>query len=89
MYYVVTGACGFIGANLVKALNERGVTDIIAVDNLSRADKFLNLTDCEIADYLDKTEFSTWSRTANSMAVSRPSCTRAPARTRWKPTAVT
>jgi len=57
MYYVVTGACGFIGANLVKALNERGVTDIIAVDNLKRADKFLNLTDCEIADYLDKQEF--------------------------------
>ncbi len=57
MYYVVTGACGFIGANLVKALNERGVTDIIAVDNLTRADKFLNLTDCEIADYLDKQEF--------------------------------
>ncbi|MDZ4255374.1 MAG: ADP-glyceromanno-heptose 6-epimerase [Sulfuritalea sp.] len=57
MYYVVTGAAGFIGANLVKALNERGVTDIIAVDNLTRADKFLNLTDCEIADYLDKHEF--------------------------------
>jgi len=57
MYYVVTGACGFIGANLVKGLNERGVTDIIAVDNLSKADKFLNLTDCEIADYLDKREF--------------------------------
>jgi ADP-L-glycero-D-manno-heptose 6-epimerase len=56
-YYVVTGACGFIGANLVKALNERGVSDIIAVDNLKRADKFLNLTDCEIADYLDKQEF--------------------------------
>jgi len=57
MYYVVTGACGFIGANLVKALNERGISDIIAVDNLSKADKFLNLTDCEIADYLDKQEF--------------------------------
>jgi ADP-L-glycero-D-manno-heptose 6-epimerase len=57
MYYVVTGACGFIGANLVKALNERGVTDIIAVDNLEKADKFLNLTDCEVADYLDKREF--------------------------------
>lgn len=56
-YYVVTGACGFIGANLVKALNERGISDIIAVDNLTRADKFLNLTDCEIADYLDKREF--------------------------------
>jgi len=57
MYYVVTGACGFIGANLVKALNERGISDIIAVDNLTKADKFLNLTDCEIADYLDKQEF--------------------------------
>ena len=57
MYYVVTGACGFIGANLVKALNERGITDIIAVDNLTHADKFLNLTDCEVADYLDKREF--------------------------------
>ena len=29
MYTVVTGAAGFIGANLVKALNERGVTKII------------------------------------------------------------
>ena len=33
---VVTGAAGFIGSNLVKALNERGEDDIIAVDNLTR-----------------------------------------------------
>lgn len=57
MYYIVTGAAGFIGANLVKALNDRGVADIIAVDNLSKADKFRNLVDCEIADYLDKKDF--------------------------------
>lgn len=57
MYYVVTGACGFIGANLVKALNERGIDKVIAVDNLKKADKFKNLIDCEIADYLDKHEF--------------------------------
>jgi ADP-L-glycero-D-manno-heptose 6-epimerase len=56
-YIVVTGAAGFIGSNLVKALNERGETNILAVDNLTRADKFRNLTDCEIADYLDKDEF--------------------------------
>lgn len=56
-YTIVTGACGFIGANIVKALNERGVTDVIAVDNLKKADKFKNLVDCEIADYLDKAEF--------------------------------
>ena len=57
MYYVVTGAAGFIGSNLVKALNERGETNIIAVDNLTSADKFRNLTDCEIADYIDKEDF--------------------------------
>lgn len=57
MYYVVTGAAGFIGSNLVKALNDRGVTDVIAVDDLQQGDKFVNLADCEIADYLDKDEF--------------------------------
>ncbi len=57
MYYVVTGAAGFIGSNLVRALNERGESDIIAVDNLTRADKFLNLADCEIADFIDKHDF--------------------------------
>jgi ADP-L-glycero-D-manno-heptose 6-epimerase len=57
MYTIVTGAAGFIGSNLVRALNARGVTKIIAVDNLTRADKFKNLVDCDIADYLDKQEF--------------------------------
>ena len=57
MYTIVTGAAGFIGANVVKALNERGVTKIIAVDNLKRAEKFKNLVDCDIADYLDKEGF--------------------------------
>ena len=57
MYYIVTGAAGFIGSNLVKALNERGENNVIAVDNLRHADKFKNLVDCEIADYLDKQDF--------------------------------
>ena len=57
MYYVVTGAAGFIGSNLVRALNERGETQIIAVDNLSQADKIRNLVDCEIADFMDKRDF--------------------------------
>jgi ADP-L-glycero-D-manno-heptose 6-epimerase len=57
MYTIVTGAAGFIGANIVKALNERGTKNVIAVDNMKKADKFKNLIDCEIADYLDKEEF--------------------------------
>jgi len=54
---VVTGAAGFIGSNLVKGLNQRGEDDIVAVDNLTRGDKFRNLVDARIADYLDKEEF--------------------------------
>jgi len=57
MYTIVTGACGFIGANLVKGLNAIGIDNVIAVDNLSNADKFRNIVDCELADYLDKQEF--------------------------------
>jgi ADP-L-glycero-D-manno-heptose 6-epimerase len=57
MHIVVTGAAGFIGSNLVRALNAQGERNIIAVDNLSRAEKIGNLADCDIADYLDKDEF--------------------------------
>lgn len=57
MYYIVTGAAGFIGSNLVRALNDRGENNIIAVDNLKSADKFRNLVDCDIADFLDKEDF--------------------------------
>ena len=54
---VVTGAAGFIGANLVKGLNEAGHKNILAVDDLSEADKIKNLADCVVADYMDKAEF--------------------------------
>ena len=57
MYTIVTGAAGFIGSNIVAALNARGDQQIIAVDNLRQADKFKNLIDCDIADYMDKHEF--------------------------------
>jgi ADP-L-glycero-D-manno-heptose 6-epimerase len=41
------GATGFIGANLVKVLNERGETDVLAVDNIARSEKCRNLPDSE------------------------------------------
>lgn len=54
---IVTGAAGFIGSNLVKALNARGEIDIVAVDDRARGPAPANLADCRISDYLDKTEF--------------------------------
>lgn len=54
---VVTGAAGFIGSNLVRGLNGRGHKDILAVDDLTEGDKFVNLVDGQIADYMDKDEF--------------------------------
>jgi ADP-L-glycero-D-manno-heptose 6-epimerase len=50
---VVTGAAGFIGSNIVKGLNARGIDDIIAVDDLTQGDKFRNLAPHRIADYVD------------------------------------
>ncbi|NBT34653.1 MAG: ADP-glyceromanno-heptose 6-epimerase [Betaproteobacteria bacterium] len=57
MTIIVTGAAGFVGSNLVRALNDRGETDIVAVDDFTDADRFKNLVDCEIADYIDREEF--------------------------------
>jgi len=54
---VVTGGAGFIGSNLVSELNRRGQTNILVVDNLTRSEKFRNLADLQIQDYMDKREF--------------------------------
>jgi ADP-L-glycero-D-manno-heptose 6-epimerase len=54
---IVTGGAGFIGSNIVKTLNAQGRTDIIVVDDLSDGRQFYNISDCDIADYLDKNDF--------------------------------
>lgn len=54
---VVTGGAGFIGSNLIKGLNARGHTNILVVDDLTNGRQFINLSDCDFVDYLDKTQF--------------------------------
>lgn len=54
---VVTGGAGFIGSNLVRALNALGRRDVVVVDDLADGRKFFNLVDCDIADYVDRERF--------------------------------
>jgi len=57
MKIIVTGAAGFIGSNIIKGLNSRGIQNIIAVDDLTQGEKFKNLADLQIADYVDHSVF--------------------------------
>ncbi len=54
---IVTGGAGFIGSNIVKGLNDRGIENILVVDNLTNVDKIKNIADLKIADYIDKEVF--------------------------------
>jgi ADP-L-glycero-D-manno-heptose 6-epimerase len=56
---IVTGGAGFIGSNIVQALNARGRDDLLVVDDLTDGTKFANLADARLHDYLDKDEFLT------------------------------
>jgi ADP-L-glycero-D-manno-heptose 6-epimerase len=55
--YIITGGAGLIGSNMVKALNLRGISDILVVDDLKEGIKFKNLADCNIVDYVDRLDF--------------------------------
>ena len=55
--YIVTGGAGFIGSNIVRALNARGETDILVVDHLGLGEKWKNLVGLRFEDYIDKSDF--------------------------------
>jgi len=54
---VVTGGAGFIGSALIAALNGRGITDILVVDELGSDQKWKNLRNLSFADYVEKDDF--------------------------------
>lgn len=54
---IVTGGAGFIGSNIVRALNERGEDDILIVDNLGTGEKYKNLVGLEFLDYMHREDF--------------------------------
>jgi ADP-L-glycero-D-manno-heptose 6-epimerase len=57
---IVTGAAGFIGSCLVGKLNNKGITDIILVDDFSREDKEGNTGNKVFKDKIQRDTFFNW-----------------------------
>ncbi|UYO43702.1 ADP-glyceromanno-heptose 6-epimerase [Rhodopseudomonas palustris] len=57
---LVTGGAGFIGSNLVAALNDAGRADVAVSDFLGHDGKWKNLAKRQLADFVPPAELSDW-----------------------------
>src|SRR5271154_580222 len=53
---ILTGGAGFIGSNLLGALNARSVTDVLVVDRVG--DSYRNLKDLRFSDFMRPEQFA-------------------------------
>ena len=58
--FIVTGAAGFIGSCLITKLNNKGITEIILVDDFSREVKNKNLVNKRFNQKIDRRAFFEW-----------------------------
>lgn len=54
---ILTGGAGFIGSCLLAELNQKGIDDILVVDNLGTGQKWQNLIGKRFTAYMNKAEF--------------------------------
>jgi len=52
--FIVTGGAGFIGSCIVRMLNDKGLDDIIIVDDIASTDKWKNIRNKHFTDYIHK-----------------------------------
>jgi ADP-L-glycero-D-manno-heptose 6-epimerase len=57
---LVTGGAGFIGSNVVAALNDAGRTDVVVCDLLGHDGKWRNLAKRQLADIVPPAELTNW-----------------------------
>jgi len=59
---VVTGAAGFIGSCMVSKLNNKGLKDIVMVDDFSKREKLPNIAHKSYLEMVDRRQFFPWLR---------------------------
>lgn len=57
---VITGGAGFIGSGVVRHLNDRGINNIVIVDDLRKGEKWKNLVGKRIVDIISRDNFFKW-----------------------------
>ena len=58
--FLITGGAGFIGSNLIAALNDAGCVDIVVNDELGSGDKWRNLQKRQLADIVPPSDLHGW-----------------------------
>ncbi len=54
---ILTGGAGFIGSCVLRKLNDRGIDDVVVVDNIASTDKWMNLRNKKYREYVNKKDF--------------------------------
>jgi ADP-L-glycero-D-manno-heptose 6-epimerase len=57
---IVTGAAGFIGSCMISKLNNKGIRDIVLIDDFSSEEKNKNLRNKSFSEKIDRKQFFSW-----------------------------
>lgn len=57
---VITGGAGFIGSSVIRHLNDRGIHNVIIVDDLGQSEKWTNLVGKRFIDIIPINQFFSW-----------------------------
>jgi len=57
---VITGGAGFIGSCVVRHLNDKGMKNLVVVDELGQSEKWKNLVGKQFVDAISKSQLFNW-----------------------------
>lgn len=59
-FIVLTGGAGFIGSCVLRCLNDKGLSNVVVVDDLGRSEKWKNLVGKQFTDVIHKHQLFDW-----------------------------